>query len=136
MQKFRITSIALAACLAAELLRAVAFDPEAQGCFQCPRNLLAIPATTAHFASFDRAATALIAAASLVVAAATADRWYRSPPLARRTTWLIIAGGAGAAALGAAQAAHVLAQRPGLYDAYLVGEGASGAATVRIRATS
>jgi hypothetical protein len=26
--------------------------------------------------------------------------------------------------------------RPGLYDAYLVGEGASGAAAVRIRATS
>ncbi len=109
---------ALVAGWAAGILHAVAFDPAAQGCFECPRNLLAVGAASEHVASIDRTATALAAVAGLVVAAATAVRWYRSPPLARRTVWLIMWAGAGAAALGAAQSVHVLTLPLGLYDGW------------------
>lgn len=110
--------VALAAGVAAGFLHAVAFDPAAQGCFRCPRNVVAVPAATGHVASFERTATALVAVAGLGVAAATAVRWWRSAPVARNMAWLIMSGGAGAAALGASQAVRVLTQPLGLYDAW------------------
>ena len=109
---------ALAACLAAELMHAVAFDPVAQGCSQCPPNVFAVPSATEHSTSFDLAATTVVAMSALLVAASTAVRWYRSPRLARRTAWLILSAGTGAAALGAVQAVHTLTLPPGLYDTW------------------
>jgi signal transduction histidine kinase len=114
----RVGAVVLAAGLGAGLMHAVALDPAAEGCFQCPPNLLAVPAASRHAVTFDRAAAVLVALASLTVVAAAVERWWRSPPLARRTTWLILSGGAGLAGLGAAHSVHVLTQPQDLYDSW------------------
>ena len=73
-------------CLAVGLLPALAFDPAAQGCSDCPRNLVGLTSSAALVESLHRAGlvTGLVWACGLAVLAMA--RIVRSSPAARLLT--------------------------------------------------
>jgi signal transduction histidine kinase len=88
------------------LLPTATFDPQASGCFTCPRNLLLVHGDAAlHDAVLRNGlrAEALLCAVAAVLAFA---RWAGHPALLRWTAAPVVVGGATAAALGAASFAH------------------------------
>jgi signal transduction histidine kinase len=95
-----------AGVLAAGVVPALLFDPVAEGCFECPRNLILVHGDVGAHDAVVRAG--LVAAASTCVAAAAlaAVRLVGRPPLLRRVVAVVVAPLTLACALGAALLIH------------------------------
>jgi signal transduction histidine kinase len=83
--------IALVISLGVEgVVRATLFDPAAQGCFNCPRNLLNGGAGRGAFAALDRWGPWLTIAWSILVIAVAVARWLLATVAVRRRTLAVV----------------------------------------------
>jgi signal transduction histidine kinase len=96
-----IVAVAALAVVALGLLPAAVFDPEASGCFDCPRNLLLVHGDPALYDTLTDARPWVIGTISAALAAVALVRWTRRPALVRRATASVTVGGALVAAVGA-----------------------------------
>ena len=84
----------LGAVVVLGLLPAVFFDPAAQGCSECPANLLLVDHSPGLFDDLNAIGVRLGLASSLVLVALLALRLARATPALRRLVWpVIVAGG-------------------------------------------
>ncbi len=88
------------------IARAVAFDPQATGCFRCPQNLLHVGASASMADAVARDGFYAATICCSLLALLSLLRWARLPALLREMAAPVVLGGAGAAALGAVAFAH------------------------------
>jgi signal transduction histidine kinase len=109
----RLEQLALAAAYAGSLLLfgllpAFAFDPTAEGCNECPSNLLLLHDSPRLFEQLNRTAVYAGLAWSLVLVALLVRRLFRTSPALRRLSWPVVAPAAAYLALVGADFAHSL----------------------------
>ena len=90
------------------LLAAAAFDPAAEGCAQCPRNLLLAGSGTSAYGRISRAGVYLGLSWSMLVILLAAGVLVRSTPARRRLAVPVVAAGCAYLGLVAADFAHSL----------------------------
>jgi signal transduction histidine kinase len=91
------------------LLAATVFDPAAEGCAQCPRNLLLVgDGNSGAYGSLNRAGIYLGLAWSLLVIVLAAGHLVRSTPAQRRLAAPVVVAGSAYLGLVAADFAHSL----------------------------
>ena len=94
--------------LALGLLPALAFDPAAQGCPECPRNLLAVADSPSLVAALSRAGLVARPGLDAALAVLAVARIVRSSPAARLLTAPVLVAAAAYLGLVAAGYAHSL----------------------------
>jgi signal transduction histidine kinase len=99
------------------LLAAAVFAPAAEGCAQCPRNLMLVGGSSGTYQSISRAGVYLGLAWPLLVILLAAAELARSTPARRRVVTPVVAAGLAYLGLVAADFAHSLGRGFLGYDA-------------------
>jgi signal transduction histidine kinase len=98
------------AVLVLGLLAAAVFDPAAEGCAQCPRNLLLVDGDSGTYESLNRVGMYLGLACSLLLILLAVAGFIRSAPAGRHLAAPVVAAGCIYLGLVAADYAHSLAR--------------------------